>query len=122
MAVPVSGTQGPLLPEIKLQQPAQRIPANMTGEMTYSYNLSGRMIRTELQRVLLLPMLDGLMEDAAQPVVMTQAAVTEPVEFIRTVELMRYYAAKFKKGKQDNGSGTGMDKQEAGEMMKTLKK
>ncbi|AIQ51081.1 TadE/TadG family type IV pilus assembly protein [Paenibacillus sp. FSL R7-0331] len=121
LTVPAQGAQGSL-PKLKLEHSAEKLPANMTGEMSYSYNFSGRRISTELQRVLRLPVLDGLMEDKSEPIVKTQAVVTEPVEFIRTVELMRYYAAKFKNGKQENSSGTGMDKQEAGQMLNTLKK
>lgn len=122
LAVPASGVPEPLL-ELKLKQSADRLPANMTGELVYSYGLTSRTVSAELQRMLQLPVLDGLLEDGATPVVKSQAVVTEPVEFIRTVELMRYYGAKFKDGSgQDSGSGTGMDKQDAAKMLSTLKK
>lgn len=122
LAVPAAGVQQ-ALPEVKLRQSAENIPANMTGELVYSYGLASRTISAQLKRMLQLPILDGLLEDGAVPVVTTRSVVTEPVEFIRTVELMRYYGAKFKSGGgQDGSTGTGMDKQDAAKMLTSLKK
>lgn len=122
LAVPAAGIQQ-ALPEVKLWQSAENIPANMTGELIYSYSMASRTISAQLKRMLQLPMLDGLLEDGAVPVVTTRSVVTEPVEFIRTVELMRYYGAKFKSsGGQEGSSGTGMDKQDAAKMLTALKK
>ncbi|MNI05709.1 hypothetical protein D3C73_586700 [compost metagenome] len=48
-----------------------------------------------------------------------EAYVVDPVEWIRTVDLVRYYGAKFK------GRGAGavnMDQQEAGEALKKFGK
>ncbi|MNF05661.1 hypothetical protein D3C80_2054430 [compost metagenome] len=66
-------------------------------------------------------MLDEFLEDNAEPEVQAQSVVTDPVEFIRTVDLMRYYGAKFKGKGQDSGSGTSMEKQDAGKMLTKLK-
>lgn len=109
------------LPVVKLQQSAEKVPANMTGELVYTYSLTNRKVSTELKRVLHLPVLDEILEDNAEPEVQAQSVVTDPVEFIRTVDLMRYYGAKFKGNGQDSGSGTSLEKQDAGKMLTKLK-
>ncbi|MNI23284.1 hypothetical protein D3C73_768690 [compost metagenome] len=121
-AVPfsASGETGAALPVTKLQHAAEQIPGNMKGELIYTYSLTGRRISTELKRVLRLPVLDELLEDQAEPEVKAYSALTEPVEFIRTVDLMRYYGKKFKSG-GDEASGTSLDKQDASKMLVKLK-
>lgn len=109
------------LPIIKLQQAAEKVTAGMTGELDYTYGLTGRKISAELKRVLHLPVLEELLEDEAEPEVKTQAVVADPVEFIRTVDLMRYYGAKFTGSGQASGSGSSMEKQDAAKMLTTLK-
>lgn len=122
LALPAAGGDESL-PIVKLQQSAAKVPANMTGELVYTYGLTGRKISSELKRMLHLPVLDELLEDEADPEVKTQSVVVDPVEFIRTVDLMRYYGAKFKGSKQDSGgSGTSMEKQDAAKMLTKLKK
>lgn len=109
------------LPATKLANASSMIPDNMPGEMNYTYNLTGRKVSTELKRMLNLPVLDEVLSDEAQPIVRTQSIVTEPVEFIRTVDLMRYYGAKFK-GRSENGGATVyMEKKDASVMMTKLK-
>jgi hypothetical protein len=120
LTLPAAGGSG-ALPVVKLQQSAGKVPANMTGELAYTYSLTSRKVSTELKRVLHLPVLDDILEDNAEPVVWAQSVVADPVEFIRTVDLMRYYGAKFKGKGQVSGSGTSMEKQDAGKMLTKLK-
>ncbi|UQZ35219.1 pilus assembly protein TadE [Paenibacillus sp. PK3_47] len=120
LELPGEAKAGGALPVIKLQQSAAVVPANLTGEMQYAYALAGRKVSAELKHVLNLPVLDGLLEDGADPKVTARSVVTEPAEFIRTVDLMRYYGAKFKEA-GNSKSGTAMDKQDASAMMSKLR-
>lgn len=110
------------LPEIKLGNAAVRIPGEMTGEMNYSYSLSGRAVSTRVSKMLQLPVIDELLSDGAQPEADSRSLIVEPVEFIRTVDLMRYYGAKFRGTSGGSGQETGMKKDDASEMVKKLGK
>ncbi|MBY9080958.1 pilus assembly protein [Paenibacillus sp. HN-1] len=106
------------LPEVKLGNATARIPGEMTGEMNYSYSISGRAVSTRLSKMLRLPVIDGVLSDGAQPEADSRSLIVEPVEFIRTVDLMRYYDAKFR-----GASGeSGMKRDDASEMVKKLGK
>lgn len=65
-------------------------------------------------------MLDSILSDEANPTVETQSIIVEPVEFIRTVDLMRYFGAKFKGGSEGSGSAVYMDKKDASAMLTKL--
>lgn len=108
------------LPETKLMQSAGMIPANLSGQVSYTYSLASRKVSAELKQMLQLPVLDGILADQANPEVKAQSVVAEPVEFIRTIDLMRYYGSKFKGGTGNGKSGTSMEKKEAGQMLKKL--
>ncbi|MBT2292344.1 pilus assembly protein [Paenibacillus albidus] len=108
------------LPVQKLKKGAGMVPAYMPGEVRYAYNLTGRKVSAELKRLLQLPVLDGILTDRGQPVVQAQSVIAEPVEFIRTIDLMRYYGAKFKGGSEALASGARMEKKDAAEMMTKL--
>ncbi|MOA28865.1 hypothetical protein D3C78_1498410 [compost metagenome] len=89
--------------------------------MNYAYTLTGRKVSVELNRLLDLPVLDEVLSDEAKPTVKTQSIIAEPVEFIRTVDLMRYFGAKFKGGSEGtSGSGVHMEKKDASAMMTKL--
>lgn len=105
----------------KLTNASSMIPGNMLGEMGYTYSLKGRKVSAKLKRILDLPVLDEVLSDKANPIVKAQSIVTEPVEFIRTVDLMRYYGSKFKKGSDSGGSAVSMEKKDASAMMTKLK-
>ncbi|ULO06470.1 pilus assembly protein [Paenibacillus sp. 19GGS1-52] len=111
-----------VLPLLKLEHASSMVPDNMLGEMNYTYSLTGRRVSAELKRMLDLPVLDDVLADGAKPVVKAQSVVTEPVEFIRTVDLMRYYGAKFKagSGSQSGGAAVAMEKKDASAMMTKL--
>lgn len=119
--LPAGSEVGGSLPVMKLQHFSAIVPANLTGEVQYAYALTGRRISAELKRVLHLPVLDGLLSDGANPEVTARSVASEPVEFIRTVDLMRYYGAKFKGGPDSGQSGTSMDKKDATAMMSKLR-
>jgi hypothetical protein len=109
------------LPELKLRRSSAMVPDNMPGNMKYAYSLTGRKVSTELNRLLNLPVLDEILSDEAKPTVKAQSIIAEPVEFIRTVDLMRYFGAKFKGGSEGSGESTNhMEKKDASAMMTKL--
>ena len=111
--------EGGKLPAVKLKQASRIVPGNVTGEMNYTYGLRGRRISADLNRVLDLPVLDEMLSDEAAPEVTARSYVTEPVEFIRTVDLMRYFGDKFK-GSPAGTTDTRMEKKEAALMLGKL--
>ncbi|WP_379154994.1 TadE/TadG family type IV pilus assembly protein [Paenibacillus sp. sgz5001063] len=119
ITLPAAGEEG-ALPVVKLTHASAMIPANMPGEMNYAYSLTGRKVSAELKRMLNLPVLDEILSDKAVPVVQARSVVAEPVEFIRTIDLMRYYGAKFKGNTENAKSGTGMDRKNAAVMLNKL--
>ncbi|WP_025689027.1 TadE family protein [Paenibacillus zanthoxyli] len=118
--LPSGGMQEDNLPSAKLGKSAVRIPNNMPGEMSYSYTFTGRKVNAKLRRMLHLPVLDDILSDGAQPKVTAQSLVAEPVEFIRTVDLMRYYGAKFRGKSANNEPKQAMKQQDASAMMTKL--
>jgi hypothetical protein len=109
------------LPALKLKNASEMVPANLPGEMNYAYSLTGRQISAELKRMLYLPVLDEVLADGGKPLVKAQSAVSEPVEFIRTIDLMRYYGAKFKGSSASGKSAAAMEKKDASAMMTKLR-
>lgn len=108
------------LPVLKLGHSSTMIPDNMPGTMRYAHSLTGRRVSAELNRLLSLPVLDKVLSDEAKPTVEAQSIIVEPVEFIRTVDLMRYFGAKFKGGPEGSGSAVYMDKKDASAMLTKL--
>ncbi|NQX49096.1 pilus assembly protein [Paenibacillus tritici] len=121
IVLPDNAEGGGPLPVLKLRRAAQMVPAGLQGEMGYAYSLTGRRISTELKKLLQLPVLDNLLADGAVPEVCARSYVTEPVEFIRTVDLMRYYGAKFKRNSSGSKEGSGMEKKNAALMLDKLR-
>lgn len=112
--------EGGQLPAVKLRQAAGMVPAGLAGEMSYSYSLTGRRVSAELKKVLRLPVLDNLLADQAMPDVYARSSVTEPVEFIRTVDLMRYYGARFQGGPPGSEADTGIERKKAATVLEKL--
>ncbi|AWV32163.1 TadE family protein [Paenibacillus sp. FSL H7-0716] len=108
------------LPVLKLGHSSTMIPDNMPGTMRYTHNLTGRRVNAELNRLLSLPVLDSVLADEANPTVKALSIIVEPVEFIRTVDLMRYFGAKFKGGSEGSESAVYMDKKDASAMLTKL--
>ncbi|WP_238652506.1 TadE/TadG family type IV pilus assembly protein [Paenibacillus piscarius] len=121
VALPGDANGGGPLPVVKLHRAAQMVPAGLQGEMRYAYGLTGRKISMELEKMLRLPVLDHFLADGAAPDVLARSFVTEPVEFIRTVDLMRYYGARFKQSSTGNKEGAGMEKKDAAYMLEKLR-
>ncbi|MBP1903441.1 hypothetical protein J2Z32_000053 [Paenibacillus turicensis] len=83
------------LPLQKLKRVASQLPTGFRGEMSYQNKLLVRKIDVTLQRLVSLTPLDKIIGDSTQ-IGYASSYIVEPVEFIRTVELGRYYGAKFK--------------------------
>ncbi|WP_397338893.1 TadE family protein [Paenibacillus amylolyticus] len=102
VTVSVPAGEGGSLSEQKLSHAVQGMPAAMTGTIEYQNTLIQRKVTTKLEQMISLP-LPSLLFDSGNSVFTTaSSAVVEPVEFIRTVDLIRYYGAKFK-GKGGTG-------------------
>ncbi|WP_223879846.1 TadE/TadG family type IV pilus assembly protein [Paenibacillus spiritus] len=106
------------LPVAKLLHTAARIPSELSGALNYRYALRGRRVTVQLKRVLNLPVIDSMLNDKAQPAAVSRSLVAEPVEFIRTVELMRYLGSKFQR--DGTGAAGGMKKTDASAVMGRL--
>lgn len=108
-------TQG--LPMTKLSRTGEKLPAGIQGELRYDNGLLLRKVTVALERLIPLAPLERWMGDARQSG-KADAYIVEPVEWIRTVELARYYGAKFKKSEAKGG----MNQQEAGNALKLFAK
>ncbi|WP_098748701.1 TadE family protein [Paenibacillus sp. EZ-K15] len=99
------------LPELKMSKGGTAVPASMAGEMRYTNQLLIRKVTTSLNEQVSLTPLSRILDDGGQIKVSAQSIVVDPVEFIRTVDLMRYYGSKFQGGRN------GTDKAAAGEVL-----
>ncbi|MBW7476550.1 pilus assembly protein [Paenibacillus oenotherae] len=88
---------GESLPGMKLGKVAGRMPESIEGQMKYKYGWTEKRIQARLQKPMSVPLLEFILGHA-QPSTVSSAAVVDPVEFIRNVELVRYYTAKFGQG------------------------
>jgi len=109
------------LPVVKLGHSAVSVPENLPGAIKYTFGLSGRKVSIKLRHLLDLPGLQNVLSDGGTPEVEVQSLITEPVEFIRTVDLMRYYGAKFQGVSTNEEPGTVMKQSDASEMIGKLK-
>lgn len=112
-----SGGEAESLPLNKLSRTGAALPEGIHGEMRYDNRLLLRKVSVALDRLVPLAPLAGWINDVNQRV-RAEAYVVEPVEWIRTVELARYYGEKFRSGEEKGG----MDKQEAQEALKLFGK
>ncbi|WP_422658099.1 TadE/TadG family type IV pilus assembly protein [Paenibacillus sp. EC2-1] len=106
------GTQGGELTDIKMTKGAASIPNGMEGEMKYDNKVLLRKVSTELAWPISISPLDKVMSGGTELKVRSNSNIVDPVEFIRTVELMRYYGSKFK--------GTGEGRTDAGAASEVL--
>ncbi|MFS0870520.1 TadE family protein [Paenibacillus xylanilyticus] len=113
ISVPVPAGAGGNLTEKKLSQAVQGMPSGMRGTIEYQNSLVQRKVTTELEQVISLPLPSFLFDSANNVLTQGSSAVVEPAEFIRTVDLIRYYAAKFK-GSGGAAAGTAA---EAGQVL-----
>ena len=95
-SVPVPGYEDGNLSEKKLIQASSHMPSAMKGTMMYQNTLIQRKVTTRLEQVIFLPLPSFLFNSGSGVLTQGSSAVVEPVEFIRMVDLARYYGAKFK--------------------------
>lgn len=96
VSVSIPAGEGGSLSEQKLAQAVQHMPSAMKGMIEYQNSLIQRKVTTKLEQVISLPLPSFLFDSGNRVLTQGSSAVVEPVEFIRTVDLIRYYAAKFK--------------------------
>ncbi|CAI6082387.1 hypothetical protein PAECIP112173_03546 [Paenibacillus sp. JJ-100] len=96
VSISVPSGEGGSLSEKKLVQASSQMPSAMKGTMTYQNTLIQRKVTTHLEQVISLPLPMFLFDSGNRVLTRGSSAVVEPVEFIRTVDLIRYYGAKFK--------------------------
>lgn len=96
VSVSIPAGEGGNLSEQKLAQAVQQMPSAMKGTIEYQNSLIQRKVTTKLEQVISLPLPSFLFDSGNRVLTQGSSAVVEPVEFIRTVDLVRYYAAKFK--------------------------
>ncbi|PZT55440.1 TadE/TadG family type IV pilus assembly protein [Paenibacillus silvae] len=113
VTVTIAAGEGGSLSEKKLAQASGGMPSAMRGMMTYQNALIQRKVTTRLEQVISLPLPSFLLDSGSGVLTQGLSAVVEPVEFIRTVDLARYYGAKFK-GK---GGKAGVSAAEAGQVV-----
>jgi hypothetical protein len=82
------------LPAAKMGKIAQRIPKPFEGEMSYSYGSLQKRIGVKLRQPLSIGPLEAMLGHS-EPRAVSEAAVVDPVELIRNIDLVRYYTAKF---------------------------
>lgn len=102
-----NSNDGSLLTAAKLQRSANRLSSELQGELEYRRTLIGNLNIKLLQPITLEPLEKAL--GHSSPASSGSASIVDPVEFIRTVDLVRYYSAKFTSGV--------FDKQEAGDTL-----
>ncbi|ACX67442.1 TadE family protein [Paenibacillus sp. Y412MC10] len=111
IALPQGEVEGGKLPELKMSKGGTAVPSSMAGEMRYTNQLLVRKVTTSLNEQVSLTPISRMLDDGGQIKVNSQSIVVDPVEFIRTVDLMRYYGSKFQGGRN------GTDKAAAGEVL-----
>lgn len=108
VTVSVPAGEGGSLSEQKLSQAVQDMPTAMTGTIEYQNTLIQRKVTTKLEQMISLPLPSFLFDSGNSVFTTASSAVVEPVEFIRTVDLIRYYGAKFK-GKGGTGDSNAAE-------------
>ncbi|MNZ33597.1 hypothetical protein D3C78_509450 [compost metagenome] len=118
LQLPSEGISESSLPMKKLSSTGKELPQGMGGTMEFSNRMLFRKVTVSLERLVPMVPLERVIGDVTQRT-RAEAYVVDPVEWIRTVDLVRYYGAKFKG--RDAG-GNKMDQQEAGEALKKFGK
>nr|WP_251377742.1 pilus assembly protein [Paenibacillus sp. YPG26] len=116
LSLPTGGTGGSLA-VTKLSHTGKEVPSHINGTMEYRRNLLLRKVTVSLDRLIHLAPLERAMGSGLKQLGYSTSYVVEPAEWIRTVDLGRYYAAKFKSGK-----GSGANPKEAGAALKQYAK
>lgn len=114
--LPGPAVDGEILPIVKMNKSGSMVPAGMQGEMIYQNTLLQRKVTAKLNQMISLHPLDDILEGRSELQTYGNSAVVEPVEFIRNVDLMRYYGSKFKR----SGGNDGTDQGSAGEVLQNI--
>lgn len=86
------------------------------GEISYSRGALKRMIEVKLMQPLSVqPFEQSWLK--REPKTVTAASIVDPMEFIRSVDLVRYYSTKF----ANNGGGAAQSKTQAGSVLAPYK-
>ncbi|RAP77064.1 pilus assembly protein [Paenibacillus montanisoli] len=88
-----NGRTAQSLPQKKLGNQADRVMQPLEGTIEYDGGLQQR-IKIKLRKPLSVPVLDSLLGHS-EPRALSAAVIVDPVELIRNVDLVRYYAGKF---------------------------
>ncbi|GAA0133390.1 hypothetical protein YSY43_02300 [Paenibacillus sp. YSY-4.3] len=112
LELPSGDEYGSSLPLKKLGNTGREIPAGIEGQMKYDNRLLFRKVSVSLKRNVPLAPLEAVIGDVMQSG-HSASYIVEPVEWIRTVELARYYGARFK--------GTGKEHVNQADAGKALK-
>ncbi|MFC4811058.1 TadE/TadG family type IV pilus assembly protein [Paenibacillus sp. GCM10023250] len=84
------------LPVLKMRTEGARVAGPFQGSMRYSGSLEKR-VDAKLRQPISIPVLEAFLGHS-EPAAEAAASIVDPVELIRNVELVRYYAGKFKGG------------------------
>lgn len=98
--LPASSSDG-VQPAQKLSRVASQLPNGFNGEIRYDHKLLTRKVEVSLKRLIRFAPLETVIGDSTQAGEAT-SYIVDPVEFIRTVDLARYYGAKFKPANQNH--------------------
>lgn len=102
---PLHGKSANTLPERKMRQAALRIPAAAVGEIRYTNGLVRKQIAAEVTQPFRFA--DRLIGRSGVSLA-AAATVSDPVEWIRSIDFVRSYAGKLR-----GGEGTGIDRDRA---------
>lgn len=109
--VPTDSDTGSL-PAQKLSHAENEMPTGLQGHMTYENSFVHRKVTTELNKIVKVPLLNQFLDQTDLQGKMS-SGVVEPVEWIRIVEMMRYYGAKF----MGRGTGEKVEPSVAGQVL-----
>ncbi len=113
ISVPSERLEGNLTSQ-KMSQTAASLPSMYSGTMEYENKFMNRQITTKIDQLVSLPMVGFLLHRDRKIHHSGKATVVEPDEFIRNIELIRYYGARF------SGMGTPGDPSEIAQILGKL--
>ncbi|WP_274649193.1 TadE/TadG family type IV pilus assembly protein [Paenibacillus humicola] len=103
------------LPVLKMEKAVSRVPDSYEGRIRYSFGLLQKKISVTLREPMSVPALNKLL-GRSEPEAEAGAVIVDPVEFIRDIDLVRYYTAKFKEGPD-----AGKQREQASEVLESRK-
>ncbi|MEF2967079.1 TadE family protein [Paenibacillus sp. M1] len=116
LSLPAEEGQEGTLAFRKLYRTGTSIPEGMNGTMEYDNKVLLRKVTVSLNRLVPLIPLERAIGDLTQEA-QASAYIVDPVEWVRTVELARYYGAKFQ-----GAGGDRVDRLEAGNALRMFGK